>query len=389
MLNKIWLEKNKIKNIYPYLSQDISCDIAVIGGGITGAITAFILANEGHDVVVLDRNIIGYKNTANCSGCITDFTDDLYTKIYKDEIMLKIINESKNKAIYSLRDIISRVKGGCNNSNYLLLDTRLFQKKNLKKEILLRKSLKEDCDFLPNEEYINSNNIVEIQKGAYNLNPYLFAQNIFEYLNKNENVRVFENSDVKFIESNLESVNIFTQNNFVIKAKNLVITTPIEMIDFINSNPNIEIFKRYSLVCNNAFKENMYAKVLNDIPLYIRNDKDRIIISGNDTKYNNKMKNEKYMDRITEENKQNFERILLKLFPKYNITESKIYSSNILKTKDNLPIISELDYFPNVYLNIGSGGNGIIQSIVGANILKDVVRGYYPKEMSLFRLKRF
>ena len=30
-----------------------------------------------------------------------------------------------------------------------------------------------------------------------------------------------------------------------------------------------------------------------------------------------------------------------------------------------------------------------MQSIVGANVLKDVVKGYYPKEMSLFKLKRF
>ena len=259
----------------------------------------------------------------------------------------------------------------------------------MKNEILIRKSLSEDCDFLPNEEYINANNIVEIQKGAYNLNPYLFTQNIFEYLKKNENVRVFENTDVKYIESTLESVNIYTQNSFVINTKNLIITTPIETIDFVNSNPNIELYKRYSLVCNNAFKENMYAKVLNDIPTYIRNDKEKIIISGNDTKCISKMKNEKYMDRLNEDTKQKFENLLLKLFPKYNITESQIYSSNILKTKDNLPIISELEYFPNVYINIGSGGNGIIQSIVGANILKDVVRGYYPKEMTLFKLKRF
>lgn len=388
MQNKVWLEKNKIKHIYPYLSTDISCDIVVIGGGISGAITSYILANEGHDVVVLDKNIIGYKNTANCSGCITDFTDELYVQINKDELKFKIIKDLKSKATDTLKQILSKVKGMCNNSNYLILDTRLFRKKYLKNEILLRKSQYEECDFLPNEEVFNVNNIVEIQKGAYNLNPYLFTQNILDYLSRNFNVRVFENTDVKFIEATLENVNIYTQNNFRITAKNVIITTPIETIDFVTENPNIELVKRYSLVCNNAFKENLYAKVLSDNPFYIRNDKEKVIISGYDTKCTAKMNSKKYAQNINQENKEKFENILLKIFPKYNITQSDIYSSNILKTRDGLPIISELSYFPNVYVNLGSGGNGIMQSIVGANMLKDVVRGYYPKEMSLFDLKR-
>ena len=389
MLKKVWLEKSKIKNIYPYLTQDIVCDCVVIGGGIGGAITAFVLASEGREVVVIDKNIIGYKNTSNCSGCITDLTDELYIKNSRDEIMFRTIKKMKESAIETLKIMLSKTRGIFNNSNYLLIDTRLFKKKALNREVDLRNKVLENSRILKNEENIKASNIVEIQKGAYNINPYMFTQSIFEYLTKNLNVRVFENTDVNFIESNIESVSLYTQNDFVIKAKNVVLTTPIENMDFVSLNPNIEIYKRFSLVCNNAFKENMYAKILNDIPLYIRNDKEKLILSGNDTRYTNKMSSIKYQESLSEETKKKFENTLLKLFPKYNIVESNIYSSNIIKTKDDFPIISEIDNFPNVYINVGSGGNGIMQSIVGANVLKDVVKGYYPKEMSLFKLKRF
>ena len=389
MSKKIWLERSKIKNVYPYLSQNIICDTLVIGGGISGAITSFILASEGRNIVVIDKNIIGYKNTLNCSGSIADFIDELYIKIGKEENIIRDFSNLKNRAIETLKQMLSKVKCSGNNSNYLILDNRLFQKKNLKKEIMLRNSLQEACDFLLNEENINANNIVEISKGAYNINPYLFTQNIFEYILENYNAKVYENTDAKFIEANYDDVKIHTQNEFVIKAKNVIITTPIEAIDFVSLNPDVELFKRFSLVSNSVFKENMYAKVLNDIPLYIRNDKDKVILSGNDLRYSNKMKSENYMDDLMEDTEKKFGNILKKLFPKYNLSTSKIYNSNIIKTKDYLPIISEVDMFPNVYLNIGCGGNGIMQSIVGGNILKDVVRGYYPKEMNHFKLKRF
>jgi ribulose 1,5-bisphosphate synthetase/thiazole synthase len=51
-----WTKKNTIKNTYSYLTKDIHCDVLVVGGGITGAITAYYLAKEGMNVVVVEKN---------------------------------------------------------------------------------------------------------------------------------------------------------------------------------------------------------------------------------------------------------------------------------------------------------------------------------------------
>ena len=59
-----------------------------------------------------------------------------------------------------------------------------------------------------------------------------------------------------------------------------------------------------------------------------------------------------------------------------------------LETKDNLPIIDELENLPNVYVNIGIGANGIVYSTIGANMLKDICKEYHTKDMIMFKIRR-
>ena len=59
-----------------------------------------------------------------------------------------------------------------------------------------------------------------------------------------------------------------------------------------------------------------------------------------------------------------------------------------LDTKDSLPIIDEIDNKPNVYYNIGVGKNGIVYSMIGAKMLKDITKQYHLIDMHLFKQKR-
>ncbi|MCX6046391.1 MAG: FAD-dependent oxidoreductase, partial [Chloroflexi bacterium] len=59
-----WLVKNGLLYSYPALENDLSCDVAVIGGGITGALVALHLAEAGIDTVVLDKRDIGWGSTS-------------------------------------------------------------------------------------------------------------------------------------------------------------------------------------------------------------------------------------------------------------------------------------------------------------------------------------
>ena len=101
------------------------------------------------------------------------------------------------------------------------------------------------------------------------------------------------------------------------------------------------------------------------------------------------MDNEKYLSALEKENGKKLKSIMYKLFPKIEISDEIInYSGNIYSSKDNLPIICEIENVPNVYLNVGMGSSSISQMLIGADILKEAIKGYYKKEMNLFKITR-
>ena len=61
-----WPLKNGLLSVYPALRQDLKCDVVVLGAGITGAFIAHSLAEEGLDIVVVDkRDVCAGSTSAN------------------------------------------------------------------------------------------------------------------------------------------------------------------------------------------------------------------------------------------------------------------------------------------------------------------------------------
>jgi glycine/D-amino acid oxidase-like deaminating enzyme len=71
-----WFVKNGLINTYPALEQDESCDVAVIGAGITGAMIAHRLTAMGLSVVVVDRRDVGLGSTS-ASTALMQYEIDL------------------------------------------------------------------------------------------------------------------------------------------------------------------------------------------------------------------------------------------------------------------------------------------------------------------------
>src|SRR5215471_7823553 len=54
-----WLIKNGLPHSYPKLMHDIKCECLLIGGGISGALTAYYLTMAGLQCVLVDARSIG------------------------------------------------------------------------------------------------------------------------------------------------------------------------------------------------------------------------------------------------------------------------------------------------------------------------------------------
>lgn len=70
MMESIWTRTASLPS-FPALDGDITADIAVIGGGLAGILTADLLRREGADVVVLEANRIGSGQTGGTTAKLT------------------------------------------------------------------------------------------------------------------------------------------------------------------------------------------------------------------------------------------------------------------------------------------------------------------------------
>src|SRR3954471_4482455 len=66
----LWPIRDGLLATYPPLTHDLTCDVAIIGGGMTGGFVALALAEAGVDVVVLDKRDIATGSTASCTGLL-------------------------------------------------------------------------------------------------------------------------------------------------------------------------------------------------------------------------------------------------------------------------------------------------------------------------------
>lgn len=53
-----WIVRDGLLRAYPALNSAATCDVIVLGGGITGALIALHLTEAGFDVIVLDKREI-------------------------------------------------------------------------------------------------------------------------------------------------------------------------------------------------------------------------------------------------------------------------------------------------------------------------------------------
>src|SRR5690554_5832037 len=78
-----WLMKNEFPQSYPSLRESTSSEILIVGAGITGALVAYKLLEEGKKVVMVEKRDI-------CNGSTAASTSMLQYEI--DEPLHKLID---------------------------------------------------------------------------------------------------------------------------------------------------------------------------------------------------------------------------------------------------------------------------------------------------------
>lgn len=111
------------------LNQDITVDVCVVGAGISGLTTAYLLAREGRKVAVLDDGPIGGGETGRTTAHIVNALDDRYYEIERlhGSRGARLAAESHTAAIDKVEEIVATEKIGC---EFQRLDGYLYEPKD-------------------------------------------------------------------------------------------------------------------------------------------------------------------------------------------------------------------------------------------------------------------
>ena len=404
--NMFWNEKIDIIKKYPYLSGDKKCDVLVVGAGIGGALTAYMQAKEGANVIVIDKNIIGYGATMQTDGTL-ETRVDFNSKILKS-VSEKYINKCNTLCSQALEDIKNIINDlaldedckiyieqlGFKTVDLMYYSDKITNKISMYKNFERLGRQNSTIEYLEEDPLINLKTGIIFPNSAAIMNPYLLTQLIFLYLNKMENVEIYENTNITNITCKDEVVECITDNRFKIFAGTVVLTNGIHTLDYLKKD-NITLNKTFTVVTQkiNDLEDNITKIVAKDInfpntTIGITQDK-RIVICGEDIKQNERMINDKYFMKFAD---GKYKKMYLNFRKLLNLSEdvkiTNCFSGMYLDTKDGLPIIDEIDNMPNVYCNLGIGKNGIVFSMIGARMLKEISKRYHVKDMYLFREDR-
>ncbi|HEY2725746.1 MAG TPA: FAD-dependent oxidoreductase, partial [Parafilimonas sp.] len=351
---------------YPKLSKNIQTEVVIIGGGISGALTAHYLINAGIECILVDGRTIGLGSTCASTSLLQYELDEPL------HLLKKKVGEKNAKRAYQLCgqsiDDIIQIMNDINFKDYkktgsLFFSTHRSEKKFMQSEFAARKKAGFDVELLSANEVEKSFGLqaeyaifssIGCTADAYSLTHALLQYSV------KKGLQVFDRTCISHVQYK-KNTSLQTTDGFIIKAKNIVNATGYEVVNFISKNI-VDTYCTYAIISEHEESDNPLWKdnVMmwnTDIPyLYMRLTKDnRIIVGGRDERFSNAFTRQVLVEKKSRQLQKDFHKIL----PEISFKKEFAWSGTFGKTKDSLPYIGAYKKTPNTYYALGFGGNGI------------------------------
>jgi glycine/D-amino acid oxidase-like deaminating enzyme len=385
-----WQKNWHSDTVYPTLRGDQACDVAIVGGGITGITLAYLVAKAGKKVMVLEKgDLRDFSHTAYTTAMITAQVDTSLPELGKIFGKQNAINvwQSGLESIDMIEKISKEENIECEFERVpaYVYGNDADEFKGVKKEGEMAKA----AGFKIKIEASGAG--LDIPNAGY---YELADQAIFHPLKYCDGVRkaaikygaqFFESTEVVSIEGN-NPFTLHTEAGEVSAIWAAVATyEPFNKPKELFAKKGLYLSYIYELsIPKDAIKTGLYVDGYNPYH-YFRVDNNgkngRMVVGGADHREEIKVDPEKNFAEVLEYAKK-----ILGNTP-YEIVAN--WRGGILETLDGLPYIGSYSKEqPNILVATGFSGNGITYSQTSARILADRILGRENVYAKLFNPKR-
>ena len=390
-----FLLKYGFVNHYEALTEDKKTDIAIIGGGISGALAAYYLTKAGRNVTVLDKRNIGMGSTCASTSILQYEIDTPFRKLTEKVGEQNAVRSLKLgiEAIQSLKRISAELGKEIEFESKKSLYVCSFKKdlNDLIQEYEARKKYGFKVEYLTSEDILSKFGFTApgaiLSLNAGQLNSYMLTHKLMKYCMSKGGL-VYDKTKIVKIQHLKNSVNLTTNNGFTVNAKTLVYACGYEIGEYLDKTfatlhstyaSASEPFKESEL-----WYENSIIWETSRPYTYMRTTKDnRVIIGGKDENFNSAIKR----DSLIRHKSKQLEKEFNQYFPQLEFKTDFRWAGTFAETKDGLPYIGKYKD-PRSYYILGFGGNGITFSVIAAKIIRDLVMKKPNKDANIFSFNR-
>lgn len=213
---------------YPTLDKDLEVDAVIVGGGITGLTTAYLLKQAGQKMALLEQRTVGAGTTARSTGKVSSQHGAMYTYLAErhGHQRAKAYAEANQTAVETIAGIIAEHNLAC---DWQLADNYVFTTDSDKLETLRREAAIADELGLP-ASFETSTPLPFVTLGAVKfaaqgkIHPQKYLTGLARLID-GQGSHVFENSRAMTFHDG-EPAHV-TANGHKITAKTIIVATRI------------------------------------------------------------------------------------------------------------------------------------------------------------------
>ena len=362
----------------PALEADVTADVAVVGAGIAGLSTAYELARAGLSVVVLDRGALAGGMSSRTSAHLTSTIDDLYQELIRMRGVpeARAYLRSRLAAIDRIEEIQAEERIDC---DFKRVDGYLFPAKSADVETLEKeRDAARQIGFV-GVKFVTDTPIPDAGVGRAlryprqaRFHPRKYLAGLIRCIAR-DGGRLFGDTPVTAVEEHEGGVRITTTRGPAVEAKVALIATNSPINDWIAIHTKQAPYRTYVIagrVARGSVPDALYWDTL-DPYHYVRlqpgdGKHDWLIVGGEDHKTGEADDGRHRLDKLEAWSRS--------LVPGLGRVEYS-WSGQVLDPVDYLPYSGLNPGSRSVYVHTGDSGEGLNNALVGALVLRDLMRG--------------
>ena len=377
-----WAVKNGLMIAFPPLQADMSCDVAVVGGGITGALIAHELSTHGHHVALFEQRDIGWGSTAASTALLQYEIDTHMVDLAKDygEDNASLAYRACADAIPMLQALAGQVKDvEFARMHSLYYASRRWDVSAMRDEFAMRARHGFDMEWLERgelrERFGFDAPAAILSTLAARIDPYRMAYRLLARV-RAQGGAVHDRTAIETIEPTPRGVSLRTPEGTHIRAKHVVLAAGYANQRWLDRRV-AKNRSSYAFITDPIDAESLGA--LRDTMvwesarpyLYLRTTGDgRLLVGGDDDAVDIPARR----DRRVEKKARGLMKKVAALFPELPLEPAFSWAGTFAETEDGLPFFGPHEqHGGRVHFAMAYGGNGITYSMIGAGLLRALI----------------